>query len=378
MRVLKSILKGINHIIPKSNTIIFNSYPPYSDNALALYNYIIEDRPDITSKYKILWGQETISTAGVMTKGIINPFIKKSPAGVWRFLRAKYIITTHGYFPGVTSGSGQTQINLWHGCGYKTITEADKIYRGDETIVTSDLYRQIHASIFEMDETHVHVTGYPRNDLLFKPSNALEKLGITSEYKIYIWLPTYRKAALGHDGIDGSENSFGIGTIDEQHFLELNAQLKKQGVFLIIKTHPMDTIQIDNVNQYSNIACMTNQNLKEMNVDLYDLLPCTDGLLSDYSSVIVDYLLLDKPIAMVLSDQEEYKNTRGFVFDPVEDYFPGPIINDFSGLLEYFQNREIIDNKWKEKREQLKDLFHKYSDDKSCERVCNLIWGRKI
>ena len=353
--------------------MLINSYPAFSDNAWALYEYILSSRPDITKNYRIFWAQDNKKSPITLEKA--NYIQKKSIKGILIFFRAKYVISTHNYFSDLRSGKNQIQYNLWHGCGYKSMTEADDCYRGDETIVTSELYRDIHARVFKMTPEHIHITGLPRNDVLFRNNQVKSLMGIDDTTKIYLWMPTFRKATIGHEETDGNPNSFGVASITEEQFKSINAVMSATGAMLIIKPHPMDSLSISRIQGYSNIICVTNEDLRIKGILLYELLSKADTLLSDYSSVITDYLLLDRPIAMVLSDIKEYEESRGFVFNPVDDYFPGPVINDCESLIDYFNDSEVIDKRWKEKRQSIASVFHKYFDDRSCERVCNLIWG---
>ena len=181
----------------------------------------------------------------------------------------------------------------------------------------------------------------------------------------------------GHEGIDGKSDSFTISTMTQGELSNLNNTLCQTNALLIVKPHPMDAKAFDNVIGFSNIITITNEKLMQSGVQLYELLAETDGLLSDYSSVVIDYLILQKPIVMVMSDITEYKNSRGLVFDNMEDYVPGPIITNIEGLKNYFINADIIDDEWSERRIQLSHFFHNNLDNQSCERVCNLIFGKK-
>lgn len=368
----KWILTTLNRIVKKKNIILFTSFPTASDNSLTLYNYILRNRKDITARYELIWsGDETDGPEKLSCK-----YVKKNSfKGLMTFLRSKYVVSTHSYFSDIRSGNGQVQINLWHGCGYKTIPDTERGYKGDEFFVTSELFRGIFADIFKTDTEHVHITGLPRNDTLFHGNKSMEKLGIPGDKKKYIWMPTFRKAAKGHLETDGNVNAFGVGTITDGQFEVLNQSLIKTDSLLIIKLHPMDTLSLERIQGYSNIICLTNDMMKENHVELYEVLGETDCLLSDYSSVIVDYTLTDKPIVMVLSDFEEYKNTRGFVFDHVEDYYPGPIIKGFDELVKYLGDCDAVDEQWKARRMEIKNKFHKQHDDRSSERVCNMFWG---
>ena len=155
----------------------------------------------------------------------------------------------------------------------------------------------------------------------------------------------------------------------------LNETLQKLEMFLIVKPHPMDAKAFDNVSGFSNIMTVTNTMLVEAGVQLYELMAETDALLSDYSSVVIDYLMLQKPVVMVMSDMREYESSRGFVFDNIRDYLPGPIITNAKSLINYFVESDRIDEQWEEKRNRLSKIFHDNLDGNSCERVCNLIFG---
>lgn len=377
-RLLQNMMIFTNRIIKKKNIILFNSYPAYSDNSKALYEYIMDNRPDIAKKYRIIWGQEK---GAVIPKDMkqyeIEVVNKKSLRGIFTFLYAKYVFSTHGYFPGVRSGNGQVQINLWHGCGYKTITDADRIYRGDINTVTGSIYVTIHEKVFDMDKGTVYPTGLPRNDVLFADKTVMSKLDIDKKKykKIYIWMPTYRKANEGHDAVDGSVDAFTISSMTHEELSQLNETIQKLEMLLIVKPHPMDAKAFDNVSGFSNIMTVTNSMLAEAGVQLYELMAETDALLSDYSSVVIDYLMLQKPVVMVMSDMREYESSRGFVFDNIRDYLPGPIITNAKSLIDYFVESDRIDEQWKEKRNRLSKIFHDNLDGNSCERVCNLIFG---
>lgn len=377
--LLKDILGLTDKIVPKRSIILFNSYPAYSDNSRVLYEYILKNRPDITKKYKIIWGQEKgDAIPKELSHCSIETIDKKSLKGIYTFLSAKYVFSTHGYFPGVKSGNGQVQVNLWHGCGYKSITDADRIYRGDINTVTGSIYVPIHEKVFDMKQGTVYPTGLPRNDLLFTDREVMPKLGINKKKykKIYIWMPTYRKANEGHKEVDGKADAFTISTMTHDELDLLNKTLKSLDVLLIVKPHPMDAKAFSNVSGFSNIETITNAEFKNVGVQLYELMAETAALISDYSSVVIDYLMLQKPVVMVMSDIHEYENSRGFVFENIKDYLPGPIITNTKSLIDYFMESDLIDEQWTEKRNYLSRIFHDNLDGNSCERVCDLIFGK--
>lgn len=378
MGIKTAFINLLNKVIPKKDIIIFESYPNISDNSLALYDYIIQNRSDLQKKYRMIWAKKGTLDIGDLKLAPKTLIIeKKSIKGVMCFLRARYIISTHGYFRGVKSGRGQIQVNLWHGCGYKDMTPEDRGYHGDLTIVTSELYRNIFAEIFCLNQRDVYITGYPRNDVLFTAETVLGKLGIMKEQfsRIILWMPTYRKAAIGHSGIDGKEKSFTASYLSDKQWNELDRVLSKSNYMLIVKPHPMDAVRPEGLERYGNIRCVTTEELQHVGVRLYELLADSDVLLSDYSSVIVDYLLLDRPIAMVLSDMEEYKQGRGFLFEPLEDYLPGPIVNNLGQLISYVEHLDEVNEQWRCRRKKLINIMHQYCDGLSSQRVTEVIFG---
>ena len=71
---------------------------------------------------------------------------------------------------------------------------------------------------------------------------------------------------------------------------------------------------------------------------LYKFLGTTSALITDYSSVFLDYYLLNRPVAFTINDYEEYKEKRGFVFDDVKSLMAGPTISNLDELLKFLHS----------------------------------------
>ncbi len=114
--------------------------------------------------------------------------------------------------------------------------------------------------------------------------------------------------------------------------------------------------------------------LQDNLLDLYDILGATDILVTDYSSIYFDFLLLDKPIVFIPTDLQEYEKSRGFLFDPYNFWAPGPkplIFTDFlAELTKYIKD----ENYYKKERTIVNDIVNKYQDSKSSERLYNLVF----
>ena len=106
---------------------------------------------------------------------------------------------------------------------------------------------------------------------------------------------------------------------------------------------------------------------------LYPLVGRADALLTDYSSVYIDYLLLDRPIGFVTDDWDAYRNSRGFVFDDPRAVMPGPFLTDYAELTTFLSDVASGNDPFQDRRRTLADRFHTYADGQSCERVLRAI-----
>ena len=147
--------------------------------------------------------------------------------------------------------------------------------------------------------------GYPRYDLLKIKSENAEK--VVSRYlkrhladKLIIWMPTFRQA---HYYVPENEIEYQfdlpiLSSINDMH--KLDEYCKTNKILIIIKQH-QNQINYKAQNIYfTNILFWNNDDLEKEQIQLYEILPLTDALITDYSSVGVDYLLLDKPIGFTL------------------------------------------------------------------------------
>jgi len=147
--------------------------------------------------------------------------------------------------------------------------------------------------------------------------------------------------------------------LNETFFNELNIFLSKINSLCVIKLHPMDVLKSKDFKDYSNLSIIDNSNFLEKGISLYSVLNSADLLLTDFSSIYIDYLLLNKPIGFVVSDYKDYFNSRGFVFNNPKELMPGKIIENNKELLLFLKDL-FVNNKdnFLNKRETIKNLFH--------------------
>ncbi|MEK4669107.1 CDP-glycerol glycerophosphotransferase family protein [Niallia sp. FSL R7-0271] len=289
------------------------------------------------------------------------------------------------------TSTNQIIVELWHGFPFKVMGYADKNESNlnfvsdrwkqiDYMVSYSTLYNQLMYECLHMDPDIVQITGMPRNDLLLNSvsnnKDILERIFSldTSGKSIAFFMPTYRKVMF-NDRQETSlvrENLFGLKNFSYE---ELNIFLKQNNIELFIKLHPIEErmYQDQLIGNFEHLHIITDSILFENNLDLYELLGATDILLTDYSSVFFDYLLLNKPLMFLPVDKEEYSDNRGFILSDYERWTPGPKIYNQQDLqvnmLQNLSNPEL----YKSNREEIRDLVHQYTTNDSSKRVWEFI-----
>lgn len=385
------LIKILNIIVPKKDRIVlFYSYPPYAGNCKALYEFIKQKN----TRLKSIWVLNDVESLNNIRKHGIEAYSIKSLTGIKYMLQAKFFFETHPSMFSEIKSKKQVLISLWHGMPLKAMgfidkTESKKQLMSlrkyarnvDYLISTSQITKNAMVACFHIDPQRVIITGQPRNDKLFNAelqksylSNLLSlfKKSLNDYNGIVMYLPTFRSGYHGRQEGD----SF-LSTIDNNDIEKLQAFLEYNKLLFIIKAHPLEEqLVVKYITEgcsIENILLLTNKMLAEYNIDVYDILGAIDFLITDYSSIYFDYLLLDKPVIFLCSDLRKYETIRGFALTPVDFWMPGPIVINCDELLremdkfinnnEYFKKERILINR----------LINYYTDNNSSMRVYNLI-----
>lgn len=373
------------------NIIIFRSGPhsssyikgmDFADNARALFEYALS--VGLNHCYELVWlvkypaefeSYKDIENVSFVSYDWSVSEDRTERDNYYRVLcLAKYIFFTDAYGFARNCRKDQIRVQLWHGCGFKTrvnFVRCEKRY--EYTTVISDLYADIHADIYGLRRDQVLVTGYAKEDWLFHPERTdLEKLQISKADQYIFWLPTFRsterKLAQLNEYELASETGLPIVNTREK-MKRLNVILREQNMILLVKLHPFQDREVVHCEGCSNIILLENEDLFRQDIPINRLLGWADALISDYSSAAVDYLLLDRPIAFMLEDVEEYEQSRGFVFDNIREWLPGKEIFAFEDVCTFVEEVAGHCDLTAEKRQRLRGVMHKYHDDHSCQRI---------
>jgi len=174
--------------------------------------------------------------------------------------------------------------------------------------------------------------------------------------------------------VDGSRNWSNIFDFECFDDVRFDSFLDDNDLTLVIKLHPKEESVVKNcISQMKNIKMLTSDHLNKKGIDLYEILNSADLLITDYSSVYFDFLLLDKPIIFTPTDIDQYDSSRGFLLKPYDAWTPGPKVLDQNTLQSEIINSLKIDGYYSEERARIRDLAHKYKDGESSKRVWNFI-----
>ena len=188
--------------------------------------------------------------------------------------------------------------------------------------------------------------------------------------KIIVWYPTFRQHKNGLK--TNSANALPV-LHDAQNAVALNETARKYGVLVVAKPHFAQDLSYIKQYDLSNIVFIDDDFFVKNNLSSYEFVGSCDGLITDYSSIFFDYLLCDKPVAVIWEDIDDYRNNPGFAMDP-EVYMAGShkiyTLEDFEDFLRSVAAEE---DPYKEERRKLNALLNYAADGKNTQRVTDFI-----
>ena len=333
------------------------------------------------TNYKLIWFSKSKSLIRELKLNGINCVYNFSIEAVRLLRKARAVFVSHGWgdilpvrFPPRT-----IVIQTWHGGFIKikgkhryvnkyinskwtTLTRTKiRYHQFFDYVISASSERKllnITSDVFKFPKERIITTGYPRNDILFSKDPHLlnelkKKYNISNSMRTILYAPTYRE-------LKSKKEPF-----DDEVLIKLNKFCQEFSYTFIIKAHINEKIV--------SFKDLGNIKIIKKDVDIQELLLISDILVTDYSSVICDYLLLERPILLYTYDYDEYVNHRGIYYSHLEDIAPGPLIFSFNELIDVIRNIEEIYKKFKSKALEMRDFFNKYHDNKSTERILKFL-----
>lgn len=287
-----------------------------------------------------------------------------------QYAAAEYVFICDYYLPVASCKKRPetTVVQLWHSCGlmkkiaYDAGDDIPANYRGNMfgnytwLTLSAEICVPVHERALHLPVERIRATGVSRTDYYFdKVWNDRCREAFYEQYpqargkKIALWAPTFRGNA-AHPGLCGLEE------------VQEAANALQPDWFFILKVHP----HIDAHGQVSNCRIPTEE-----------LLCVADVLITDYSSVMFDYLIYQKPLVLFAPDLKEYEDGRGFYIDYAA--MPFPITQNAEQLIREVKNSLPESAGQKAALKEWKELYTGACDGHSSQRILDLVGlGRNV
>jgi CDP-glycerol glycerophosphotransferase (TagB/SpsB family) len=364
---------------------VFGYKKQFKDNVKYLYVYLLNNHKEITT----IWISSSRSLVKEMRRNDYPVYYKYSLKGLYHCLTAGiyFTVINSNYVNYFTSG-GAKRVNLWHGIGIKAMAESKSTPADDSLISricmpyayekydlflsTTPLLDQVFKKTFKLSDNQIYHGIYPRCEFMRQDKNLLADYiemyenslmrdlirRMKSFDKVYIYMPTWR--------LNLGKKFLNYALPD---LARVNEVLKKEKALLILKLHgsvSYNTFESD----LENVVYMN------PNMDLYPVLPFTDVLITDYSSIYYDYLLMEKKGVIIYDfDYESYIEKEFPFYVDFKKYTPGLHVCTFDELIGAFEKNDgfLLDEK--SRNWILAEMWGNYklnSNEKLVEELKNL------
>ncbi len=209
--------------------------------------------------------------------------------------------------------------------------------------------------------------GYPRNDVLLREPDEADLLNVdraswqlarqarAAGKRVVLYAPTFRDARRGT-------------WLLESGLEQLAQALARRGDVLLVNVHPVESPLIPQL-----AVAMPTAHFITPRTDLYPVLREASLLITDYSSVMFDYLLLDRPIVLFRPDHQDYVTRSRQLFDAKLDEHPGPMTTTVATLLEVLRQPDARGQRYAATRAAMRQRLHDHTDGQAGERLGQLL-----
>jgi CDP-glycerol glycerophosphotransferase (TagB/SpsB family) len=401
-RALALVLALVSLVVPRSERIwAFGSWygKRFADNPKYFFLHCASREHE---EVHAVW--LSMSTAVVRRIRALGfpAYHRLSPRGLWYALRAGvYIFDCRVMDVSSVASRGALKVNLWHGVPLKMIERdipqsgnalaqanhgsplvraANKVLRPqlseryDYILGTSRATCERLARAFGVATSQMINGGYPRTDVLLSDADARftmpEEERVIEQCRAYaaegtrvmLYMPTFR---------DWRNDADRVIPID---WPALDRMLLECGGALFCKLHPNDQARLP------DLAGLSRVHLIPSSVDPYPILRHTDALISDYSSIFFDYLLLDRPLVFYPYDLDDYRTFSRALYDDYDSVTPGPKAYDAAGLQRtlaaLLSSYDDQARQYAAERAVVRSRFYEHVDDRASARLFDALRHR--
>lgn len=376
------------HCSIQQNLILFESDGDLMDNGYALFDYMKQN--GYLQKYRVIWMVNDVKKASKY-QFLNTEYLPKFPQYVnltWAKVLAtcRWSICDHNNILfWAKKRAGQEIIYLSHGIGYKKIrrNETKRCMdkgRIDFITVPGKIGAEYLSDFTGEPIEKMLITGYPRNDYFFQQRREIKELinkywHFDQYQKVILWMPTFRQSSQATLSENYIKNETGLPLFGVTNDLEeFSSFLRKHNILFVLKLHPYQAELSVFQKKYTNMLIIRNEDIEKLGLQLYQIVPLFDALVTDYSSIATDYLLLDKPIVFTLDDYKEYAASRGGLYpENAKDYMSGYHVYTKDelemALCEIAEGKDI----YASVRHKILPEYNAYADGNSSKRILDAI-----
>lgn len=330
--------------------ILFTSFSgkSYNDSPKSIYEYMIA-HPEYQS-FKYVWAFENPDE-------FVNVKCEKVKIDTWHYfittLKAKYWVTSVNIERGLKYKKKDTfYLNTWHGpainlMGNGVAGRSDFDWDHIDCFCVSGSYEYpVVERDFCVMRENICPTGLPRNDELYqvtaeKIAQIRKKYYVPDGKKVILYAPTWREST------DGGKTCTLCPPINLSKWRDVLGSDYVVFIRAHINTREMLGIQFDDVIRNGSDCESVNE-----------MLVIADYLISDYSSIIMDYSILGRPIICFGYDYDEYLHARGGFYFDLDREIPSGVCRTENDVLAYITDKDY-ESECKKAR-KFRDSFIEY------------------
>jgi len=368
--VARSVHYGVARRLPLTDTIFFEAWKgrQYSDNPRAIHEELVR-RGD---PRRMVWAVEN---HGVETPDGVETVVTASRAYYRALGRARWVVSNDSMPKHYVKRDGSHYGQTWHGTPLKRIgfdienlqmankeyleQFAKEVAKWDALVSPNSYSTDIFRHAFHYDGP-VLESGYPRNDVFHRPAEraartaaARQRLGIEPGRRVILYAPTWR---------DDQYDRAGRYQFAMKLDLERMHRRFRDDSVLLIRGHQLVAARVD-TSMFGGFA----RNVSHY-PDISDLYLVADVLVTDYSSVMFDFVNTGRPMLFFTHDLDAYRDDlRGFYFD-FEAEAPGPLLTHTTEVVDALADLDLVTARHATRYEAFRERFASLEDGRAAAR----------
>ncbi|MDO8633260.1 MAG: CDP-glycerol glycerophosphotransferase family protein [Candidatus Wildermuthbacteria bacterium] len=387
------LVYALAHLFPRDKHLwVFGIPKKFTWNSKYLFLYLANNKE---REIRYAWISRDRALIAELSSRGYPAYFWLSPKGMWLCARAGfYIIDASMETINFWLSGGAKEVMMWHGIPLKKIERDIKkgesvdakvqqskgfsrfligvllpwVFRKPDYIAaTSPVFQEIFAGAFGVDQKNVFVAGFPKNDVYFAnipgaemgaDKETLLKLrelkSLGSQFKTILYAPTWRDTG----GDSFFEKPDDLKSLDDF--------LQSEQLIFFLKLHPLAQ-----KSAFASLRGARYQNIVFVNPDsdADPLLSYVDILVTDYSGIYFEFLLLNRPIVFFPFDYQKYVTRDRELYFDYQEVTPGPKVSTLEGLMQELQKIAKGQDEYRVARKKVKDMCYLRQDGKAAECV---------